>query len=106
MGRAADVLSVEMREKLQKECERLKSARRINRVEGITLRRAAMVEVRQEHGWDRITVHLVANLIDYTTDEGGLRVLAGNPFEPVQLEERWEFLRPSGSHPWRVGAIQ
>jgi predicted lipid-binding transport protein (Tim44 family) len=106
VGRAADVLSVEMREQLEKECERLRAARRINRVESITLRRAAIAEIRQEHGWDRVAVHIVAHLIDYTTDEGGLKVLAGNPFAPVQLQERWEFLRPSGSHAWRVSAIR
>jgi len=106
LGRAAGVLSVEMRDKLQRECERLKAARRINRVERVTLRRAAIIEARQEHGWDRVAVHIVATLIDYTTDEGGLRVLEGNPFEPVQLQERWEFLRPSGPNPWWVGAIQ
>src|SRR5262249_53968323 len=105
MSRAADVLSVEMRDRLGHECARLRALGRLNRVEGITRLRAAITEARQDRAWDRITVHIVANLVDYTTDEGGLKVIEGNPFEPVRFQERWEFLRPSGPHPWRVSAI-
>ena len=106
IAQAADVLTVEMRERLDRECARLRASRRINRVERITLRRLAVVEARQDGGWDRITVQIVASLVDYTTDEVGLKVLEGNPFEPVPFQERWELVRPSGPHPWRVSAIQ
>jgi predicted lipid-binding transport protein (Tim44 family) len=106
IAQAADVLTVEMRERLDRECARLRASRRINRVERITLGRVAVMETRQDGGWDRVTVQIVATLVDYTTDEVGLKVLEGNPFDPVPFQERWELVRPSGPHPWRVSAIQ
>lgn len=106
IAQAADVLTVEMRERLDRECARLRASRRINRVERITLGRVAVMEARQDGGWDRVTVQIVASLVDYTTDEVGLKVLEGNPFDPVPFQERWELVRPSGPHPWRVSAIQ
>jgi|SRR5215472_15403793 len=104
--RAAEVLTVEMREKLRRESDRLRASGRINRVEGIALERAAVIDARQEQGWDQITVFIAARLVDYTTNESGLKVVAGNPFEPVVLQERWVFLRPTGPYPWRVSAIR
>jgi predicted lipid-binding transport protein (Tim44 family) len=106
IARAADVLTVEMRERLDRECARLRAARRINHVERITLGPVAVTEARQDGGWDRVTVQIAASLVDYTTDEVGLKVLEGNPFDPVPFQERWELVRPSGRHPWRVSAIQ
>ena len=106
IARAADMLTVEMRERLDRECARLRASRRINRVERITLGRVAVMETRQAGGWDRVTVEIVASLVDYTTDEVGLKVLEGNPFDPVPFQERWELMRPSGPHPWRVSAIR
>jgi predicted lipid-binding transport protein (Tim44 family) len=106
IAQAADVLTVEMRERLDRECARLRASRRINRVERITLGRLAVIEARQEGGLDRVTVQIEAKLVDYTTDEIGLKVLEGNPFDPVPFQERWELVRSSGPHPWRVSAIQ
>jgi predicted lipid-binding transport protein (Tim44 family) len=106
IAQAADVLTIEMRERLDRECARLRASRRINRVERITLGRVAVMDARQGGGWDRVTVQIVASLVDYTTDEVGLKVLEGNPFDPVPFQERWELVRPSGPHPWRVSAIQ
>lgn len=106
IAQAADVLTVEMRDRLDRECARLRASRRINRVERITLGPLAVVEARQDGGWDRVTVQIGASLVDYTTDEIGLKVLEGNPFDPVPFQERWELVRPSGPHPWRVSAIQ
>jgi len=106
IAQAADVLTVEMRERLDRECARLRASRRINRVERITLGRVSVIESRQDGEWDRVTVQIVASLVDYTTDEVGLKVLEGNPFDPVPFQERWDLVRPSGPHPWRVSAIQ
>jgi predicted lipid-binding transport protein (Tim44 family) len=106
IARAADVLTVEMRERLDRECARLRASRRINRVERITLGRVAVMDARQDGEWDRVTVQIAASLVDYTTDDVGLKVLEGNPFDPVPFQERWELVRPSGPHPWRVSAIQ
>jgi predicted lipid-binding transport protein (Tim44 family) len=106
IAHAAEVLTIEMRERLDRECARLRASRRINRVERITLGRIAVMEARQDGEWERVTVQIVASLVDYTTDEVGLKVLEGNPFDPVPFQERWELMRPSGSHAWRVSAIQ
>ncbi len=106
MGGAAGVLTVEMREKLQRECDRLKASGHINRVESIRMTRAAITEARQELGWDWINVYIGATLIDYTTTEGGLKIVEGNPFDSVQFHEQWQFVRPGAAHPWRVSAIE
>jgi predicted lipid-binding transport protein (Tim44 family) len=106
MRGAADILTVELRERLQTECDELRSQGRINRVERIDIKRAAITAARQSHDWDQVTVHIQANLIDYTTNESGLNVVAGNPFDPVPFHEQWDFVRPSGPHPWRVKAIR
>jgi predicted lipid-binding transport protein (Tim44 family) len=105
MARAADVVTPEIWANLQKRCERLRASGRVNRVESITLQRAAVIGARQAGGYDHVTVQIVARLVDYTTDESGRRVLEGNPFEPIRFEERWSFVRPSGPNRWRVSAI-
>lgn len=107
IGQAADVLTLEMRAQLERECARLKASGRVNHVERITLRQVSVVGSRQAGGWDCVTVHIMATLVDYTTNELGLKVLAGNPFDPVPFQERWELIRPTGtSMSWRVNAIQ
>ena len=105
MTHVADLLMPEMREQLGQEVDRLRAARQVNRVERITVQRVAVTEAWQRGGWDRVRVHIVATLVDYTTDEMGLKVLGGNPFDPVPFQERWDLVRPSGPHPWRVNAI-
>jgi len=106
IAKADDVLTPNMRERLEREVARLTSAGRVNRVERITVRRVAIVAARQERGWDRVAVQIDASLVDYTTDQVGLKVLEGNPFEPVPFSERWDLVRPTGPHGWRVNAIE
>ena len=106
IAQAADVLTVEMRERLDRECARFRASRRVNRVERITMGRVTVLSARQDRGWDRVTVQIAAALVDYTTDEVGLKVLEGNPFDPVPFQECWELVRPSGANPWRLSAIQ
>ena len=48
IAQVADVLTVEMRERLDRECARLRASRRINRVERITMGRVTVTDVRQE----------------------------------------------------------
>jgi len=105
IAQVSDLLTVDMREQMGRESDRLRASRRVNRVERITVQRVAVAEAWQHDGWDRVRVHIAATLVDYTTDEVGLKVLAGNPFDPVPFQERWELVRPSGPHPWRVHAI-
>ncbi len=106
MARVADLLTAEMQEVLRKDCDRLRAEQRINRLENIAVRQAAVTEAWEEKGQDYLTVHFLASLLDYTTDESGARVLDGNPNEPVKFEEYWTFTRPVGPNPWKLSAIQ
>jgi predicted lipid-binding transport protein (Tim44 family) len=51
-------------------------------------------------------VHILASLLDYTVDETNDQVVAGSRSTPVQFEEYWTFVRPVGSNPWKLSAIQ
>jgi len=106
MATVADALTPEMQGVLQRDCDRLRAERKINRLENIAVRSAEVTEAWQENGQDYVTVHFVASLLDYTTDESGARVLEGSRTEPVKFEEYWTFVRPVGPSPFRVGAIQ
>ncbi|HXJ80957.1 MAG TPA: Tim44 domain-containing protein [Candidatus Methylomirabilis sp.] len=106
MGRASDVLTSEMQALLQKDCDRMRAEGRINRLENVAVRTAEVTEAWQERGQDYVTVHFLASLLDYTTDESGTRVLDGSRTEPVKFEEYWTFVRPVGPNTWRLSAIQ
>jgi predicted lipid-binding transport protein (Tim44 family) len=96
----------EMQAQLQADCDRLRAERTINRLENIAVRTAEITEAWQETGQDYVTVHFLASLLDYTTDESGARVLEGSRTEPVKFEEYWTFVRPVGPGPFRLSAIQ
>jgi predicted lipid-binding transport protein (Tim44 family) len=106
MARAAAVLAPEMQALLQKDCDRLRAERRINRLENIAVRTAEITEAWQEKGQDFVTVRFLASLLDYTTDEQGGQVVDGNAVDPVKFEEFWTFVRPVGPNPWKLSAIQ
>ena len=99
-------LTPEMQAKLQGDCDRLRAEQKINRLENIAVRTAEITEAWQETGQDYVTVHFLASLLDYTTDESGARVLDGSRTEPVKFEEYWTFVRPVGPGPFRLSAIQ
>ncbi len=105
MGRASDVLTPEMQALLQKDCDRMRAEHRINRLENVAVREAEVTEAWQERGQDFVTVHFLASVLDYTTDEAGA-VLEGSATQPVKFEEYWTFVRPVGPNPWRLSAIQ
>jgi predicted lipid-binding transport protein (Tim44 family) len=84
----------------------LRAEGRINRLENIAVREVAVTEAWQERGQDFTTVHFLASLLDYTTDESGTRVLEGDAKEPVKFEEYWTFVRPVGPNSWKLSAIQ
>jgi len=105
MGRAADLLTAEMREVMQRQCDQLRADRRINHLENIAVRRAAVTEAWQEKGQDYVTVYFLASLLDYTTDESG-RVVEGSTTDPVKFEEYWTFVRPVGPNRFQLSAIQ
>ncbi|HEY7040561.1 MAG TPA: Tim44 domain-containing protein [Methylomirabilota bacterium] len=106
MATAASVLTPEMQGLLQRDCDRLRAERKINRLENIAVRTAEVTEAWQESGQDYVTVHFLASLLDYTTDEIGARVLEGSRTEPVKFEEYWTFVRPVGPSAFRLSAIQ
>jgi predicted lipid-binding transport protein (Tim44 family) len=106
MSTVAALLTPEMQGSLQRDCDRLRAERRINRLENIAVRSAEITEAWQETGQDYVTVHFLASLLDYTTDESGAEVLEGNRTEPVQFEEYWTFTRPVGPGAFRLSAIQ
>jgi predicted lipid-binding transport protein (Tim44 family) len=106
MAVVSPVLTAEMQGVLQRDCDRLRAEGKINRLENVAVRSAEITEVWQESGQDFVTVHFLASLLDYTTDESGARVLDGSRSEPVKFEEYWTFVRPVGPNAFRLSAIQ
>ena len=106
MAAVSSALTQEMQGLLQRDCDRLRAERRINRLENIAVRSVEVTEAWQESGQDYVTVHFLASLLDFTTDETGARVLEGSRTEPVKFEEYWTFVRPVGPGAFRLSAIQ
>ena len=106
MSQAAAVLTPEMSDMLQKDCDRLRGQGRINRLENIAVRSVAATEAWQESGLDYVTVHFLASLLDFTVDERSGQVVEGSRTEPVKFEEYWTLVRPVGPNAWRLSAIQ
>ncbi len=106
MASARSVLNPEMYETMRKGCEQLRDAGRINRLENISVRSMQVTEAWQETGFDFVTVHILASLLDYTVDVSGTQVSAGSRTTPVKFEEYWTFTRPCGPNAWQLSAIQ
>jgi predicted lipid-binding transport protein (Tim44 family) len=106
MASVRDLVTPEMYGPLQTDCDRLRQERRVNRLENIAVRSVEVTEVWQEGGQDFATVHFLANLLDYTVDEGSGQVVEGSRTEPVKFEEYWTLVRPVGPNAWRLSAIQ
>ncbi len=105
MSGAKNLLTEEMFGIIKDDAEKLKSERKINKLENIAVRSVDMVEAWQESGRDYITVRFYANLLDYTVDETTGKVVSGSKTEPVKFEEYWTFTRPVGNNPWQLSAI-
>src|SRR5258705_415227 len=106
MAGVSSLLMPEMSGTLQRDCDRLKAEHKVNRLENIAVRGAEVTEAWQESGQDFVTLHFLASLLDYTTDDSGTQVLDGIPSAPVKFEEHWTFTRPVGSAAFRLSAIQ
>jgi predicted lipid-binding transport protein (Tim44 family) len=106
MAPVRDLLTPEICEAMQKDCERMRAERHIDRMENIAVRSAEITEAWQESGRDYITVHFLASMLDYTVDERTNDVIKGSRHDPVKFEEFWTFVRPVGPNPWRLSAIQ
>lgn len=91
-------------ETLRGELEELKSKGLVNRVEGISMKDAAITEAWQEKGTDYITLKLTASAVDYITDGSG-KVVEGSNTEAATFTEYWTFAREIGKD-WKLSAIQ
>jgi predicted lipid-binding transport protein (Tim44 family) len=105
MSGVNNLLIEEMSGIIQGDAEKLKSERKMNRLENIAVRSVEMLEAWQESGRDYITVRFYANLLDYTVDESTGQVVSGSKTEPVKFEEYWTFTRPVGNNSWKLSAI-
>ena len=75
-------------------------------MENIALQESEITEAWTEGGQDYVTVRLLANLVDYTTDAKSGVVVSGSDSDPVQFEEYWTFSRPVGPNSWKLSAVQ
>ena len=106
VGRIRDWLTPEMYAELQAQCDRLRGARRTNRVERIAIHQAEVTEAWQEGGQDYVSVVIAASLVDYTVDDTSGAVVDGAKDAAQDVEEFWTFTRPVGPNAWRLSAIQ
>jgi len=104
--RLRPLLSDEMVGEFRALMDEARAAGRINRLENITVRSVEAVAAWQEQGKDYVTVRYRANLLDYMVDERSGTVVQGDDSTPVKFEECWTWVRPVGSGPWRLAAIQ
>lgn len=98
-------MTEEMSRIIQGDAEKLKSERKMNKLENIAVRSVDIVEAWQESGKDYLTVRFFANLLDYTVDETTGQVVSGSKTEPVKFEEYWTLTRTVGDNPWQLSAI-
>ncbi len=100
-----NLLSTEMYRTIQTDADKLRSEKKVNRLENIAVRSVEITEAWQEQGQDYITVLFYANLLDYVIDETNGQVVSGSKTDPVKFEEYWTFTRSVGSNPWQLSAI-
>jgi predicted lipid-binding transport protein (Tim44 family) len=99
-----NILTEEMFGILHRDAEKLKTEKKINKLDNIAVRSVEITEAWQEGGMDFITVRFLASLLDYTVSESG-ELLSGSKTEPVKFEEYWTFTRPVGNNNWQLSAI-
>lgn len=101
-----DLLAPEVRQEFQMLVDTLKAEAKINRLENLAVRQAEIQEPWVEAGRAFVTIHFVANLLDYTVEEATGHIAAGSKESPVKFEEYWTFVRPSAGSSWQLTAIQ
>lgn len=106
LGPVRDLLGPEVRQEFQMLIDTLKADGKINRLENIAVRRSEIQEAWVETGKAFVTVHFLANLLDYTVEESTGRVVGGSKEIPVKFEEYWTFVRPAGEASWQLTGIQ
>jgi predicted lipid-binding transport protein (Tim44 family) len=98
-------LTPEMYGALVAQCERLRDARRSNRVEAVEIQ-TEITEAWQESGRDFVTAYIVGSMIDYTVDDASDASVEGSRTIPRDVNEFWTFTRPAGLNFWMLSAIQ
>ena len=91
---------------LQEQCDRLRTAKRTNRMEKIEIGGADVTEAWQESGQDFVTVRLTGSMLDYTVDDASGNVVEGSQSTRADFDEYWTFTRPVGPNRWKLSAIQ
>jgi predicted lipid-binding transport protein (Tim44 family) len=99
------LLTDDLLAQLQTDVDRLKSEKKLNRVENIAVRTCELTEAWQETGQDFATVYFYANCLDYDVNELTGEVVRGSKLEPSKFEEYWTFSRPAGRGAWKLSAI-
>ncbi len=105
-GTLSSLCGSELMQTWQEELDHLRGRGQQNRMENIALRESEISEAWTENGADFITVHLHANLLDYTVDTKTGAVVSGSNSEPIEFEEYWTFTRPVGPNNWKLTAVQ
>jgi predicted lipid-binding transport protein (Tim44 family) len=105
IGSLRDRVTPEMYGEMQAQCDRLRSAGRVNRVAEVEIT-ATVTEAWQERGRDYVTAHISGSIIDYIVDEARDNVVNGSRTIPREVEEFWTFTRAAGLNFWMLSAIQ
>jgi predicted lipid-binding transport protein (Tim44 family) len=100
------LMAPDVRKELEELVATLKGEEKVNRLENIAVRRSEIQEAWVEAGKAFVTIHFLANLLDYTVDERSGNLVAGSRETPVKFEEYWTFARPTGGSSWQLTAIQ
>ena len=101
----AGILEEELMNTLSLDVTRLREERHINRLENISIRTIELRDAWTELGADLATMRIVANLLDYTIEEGSEKIVEGSDSIPVKFQEDWTFRRNNGTAVWKLAGI-
>jgi len=90
---------------LQVRCDRLRTARQLDRIDRIEIR-AEITEAWQESDQDYVTAYIGGSMIHYTVDEVTDGLVNGSRAIAKDVEEFWTFTRPAGLNFWMLSGIQ
>ena len=106
IGPVRDLMDDEIRAEVERDIEGLRRERKVNRLDGVEIERAEIVEAWSEEGYEFITVRYEASLCDYVVREGTEEVLEGSRTDRARFSERWTWVRSQGSGRWFLSAIE
>ncbi|MDA0999174.1 MAG: TIM44-like domain-containing protein [bacterium] len=105
LGPVRDLADKDLLAEVERDLEALRRERRINWLDDIEIRQCEAVEAWQEEGFDFITVHYDASLIDCVVSEDSGEVLEGSRTHRVGFTEYWTWTRRSGGGAWFLSSI-